>query len=137
MSVHLESAFEAEICDHLGSHGWLYEEGSAAHYDRKLALYPPDLIAWLQESQPEAWQTYQQKNGSKAESALLQRVRDQLNLVGTLDVLRHGVEVMGLPKAFKLAEFKPAFGLNPAGLPKSVLRPRHALAQRLQAPASP
>jgi type I restriction enzyme R subunit len=33
--------------------------------------------------------------------------------VGTLDLLRHGVEVLGLPKAIKLAEFKPAFGLNP------------------------
>ncbi|MFN9871924.1 MAG: type I restriction endonuclease subunit R [Cyanobacteriota bacterium] len=114
MSVHLEVAFETEICEHLSSHGWLYEEGSATHYDRKLALYPPDLIAWLQESQPEAWQTHQQKNGLRAESALLQRVREQLNQIGTLDVLRHGVEVMGLPKALKLAEFKPAFGLNPA-----------------------
>ena len=113
MSVHLEHAFETEICEHLGSHGWLYEEGSAAHYDRKLALYPPDLIAWLQESQTDVWQTVQQKNGSKAESAVLQRVRDQLNQVGTLDVLRHGVEVMGLPKALRLAEFKPALGLNP------------------------
>ena len=47
MSVHLEVAFETEICEHLGSHGWLYGQGSAAHYDRKLALYPPDLIAWL------------------------------------------------------------------------------------------
>jgi type I site-specific restriction-modification system R (restriction) subunit len=49
-------------------------------------------------------------------STLLQRVRQQLDQVGTLDLLRHGVEVLGLPKALKLAEFKPAFGLNPAVL---------------------
>lgn len=113
MSVHLESAFETEVCDHLGSHGWLYEEGTAAHYDRKLALYPPDLTAWLEESQTDLWETYKQKNGSKAEASLLQRVRDQLNQQGTLDLLRNGIEVMGLPKAMKLAEFKPALGLNP------------------------
>ena len=113
MSVHLESAFEREICEHLGSHGWLYEDKTADQYDRKLALYPPDLIAWLEESQPELWETYQQKNGSKAEASLLQRIREQLDQQGTLDLLRNGIEVMGLPKALKLAEFKPALGLNP------------------------
>jgi type I restriction enzyme R subunit len=45
MSLHHEIAFEREICEHLGAHhGWLYEEGSAAAYNRELALYPPDLI---------------------------------------------------------------------------------------------
>jgi type I restriction enzyme R subunit len=113
MSLHHEVAFEREICEHLGANGWLYEEGSADAYDRQLALYPPDLIAWLQESQNEAWSTYQQKNGSKAEANLLQRIREQLDQQGTLDLLRNGIEVMGLPKALKLAEFKPALGLNP------------------------
>ncbi len=113
MSVHLEIAFEVEVCEYLGSHGWLYEEGSAAHYDRKLALYPPDLTAWLEESQGDLWKSYKQKNGSKAEASLLQRLRDQLDQQGTLDLLRNGIEVMGLPKALKLAEFKPALGLNP------------------------
>lgn len=113
MSVHLESAFETEVCEYLGSHGWLYTDKTADHYDRKLALYPPDLTAWLEESQTDLWETYKQKNGSKAEAALLQRVRDQLDQQGTLDLLRNGIEVMGLPKALKLAEFKPALGLNP------------------------
>ena len=113
MSLHHEIAFEREICEHLGAHGWLYEEGSASAYSRELALYPPDLIAWVQEAQPEAWEVLQKNHGSKAEATLLQRVRQQLDQVGTLDLLRHGVEVLGLPKALKLAEFKPAFGLNP------------------------
>ena len=113
MSVHLELAFEEELCDYLGSHGWLYEVGTAENYDRKLALYPPDLTAWLEESQKELWETYKQKNGSKAEANLLQRIRDQLDQQGTLDLLRKGIEVMGLPKVLKLAEFKPALGLNP------------------------
>lgn len=30
MSLHHEVAFKREICDQLGAHGWLYEEGSAA-----------------------------------------------------------------------------------------------------------
>ncbi|NDD12707.1 MAG: type I restriction endonuclease subunit R, partial [Betaproteobacteria bacterium] len=113
MSVHLELAFEKEVCEYLGSHGWLYEDKTADNYDRKLALYPPDLIAWLQESQKDAWETYKQKNGVKAEERLLERIREQLDQQGTLDLLRNGIEVMGLPKALKLAEFKPALGLNP------------------------
>jgi type I restriction enzyme, R subunit len=113
MSLHHEIAFEREICEHLGAHGWLYEEGSAAAYNRELALYPPDLIAWVQEAHPDAWEVLQKNHGSKAEGTLLQRVRQQLDQVGTLDLIRHGVEVLGLPKALKLAEFKPAFGLNP------------------------
>ena len=113
MSLHHEIAFEREICDHLGAHGWLYEEGSAAAYNRELALYPTDLIAWVQEAHPEAWEVLQKNHGSKAEGTLLQRVRQQLDQMGTLDLIRHGVEVLGLAKALKLAEFKPAFGLNP------------------------
>jgi len=113
MSLHHEVAFEREICEHLGANGWIYEEGSADLYDRQLALYPPDLMAWVQEAQPEAWEVLQKNHGSKASATLLERVRRQLDQVGTLDLLRQGVEVLGLPKALKLAEFKPAFGLNP------------------------
>ena len=55
----------------------------------------------------------QQKNHrSKAEATLLQRVRQQLDQLGTLDLIRQGVEVLGLPKALRLAKFKPAFGLS-------------------------
>ncbi|WP_254975225.1 type I restriction endonuclease subunit R [Cyanobium sp. Lug-B] len=97
----------------MGANGWLCAEGDAAHYDRKLALFPPDLIAWVQETQPKAWETLQKNHGSKAADTLLQRVRSQLDLIGTLDVLRNGVELLGLSKALKLAEFKPALGLNP------------------------
>ncbi|WP_338430505.1 type I restriction endonuclease subunit R [Synechococcus elongatus] len=113
MSVYLESAFEAEICEDLAQQGWLYEAGDAVHYDRALALYPPDLIAWIQETQPEAWETLQQKQGAAAADLLLKRVRHQLNLLGTLDLLRNGLEVLGLPRSLRLAQFKPAFATNP------------------------
>jgi len=55
MSLHKEIAFESDICDHLGAHGWLYVEGDAQAYDRTRALFPVDVIAWVQESQPKAW----------------------------------------------------------------------------------
>ncbi len=44
---------------------------------------------------------------------LLDRVRDQLDQRGTLDVLRHGIELLGLKQPLKLAEFRPALAINP------------------------
>lgn len=52
MAHHKEVAFEDDICAHLGAHGWLYDPGDAQHYDRALALFPPDLTAWVRASQP-------------------------------------------------------------------------------------
>ena len=51
-SPHKEISFENEICAHLAAHGWLHAEGDAAHYDRARALFPADVLAWVQESQP-------------------------------------------------------------------------------------
>lgn len=48
--IHLEAAFEEDICTHLGAHGWHYAPTDAQHYDRARALFPPDLTAWVQES---------------------------------------------------------------------------------------
>ena len=55
--IHKELAFEEGICAHLAAHGWLYEPGAAARYDRAHALFPEDLLAWVQATQPEAWQS--------------------------------------------------------------------------------
>ena len=57
MSLHKEISFEPDICQHLASHGWLYAEGDAAGYDRARALFPTDVLAWVQATQPKAWET--------------------------------------------------------------------------------
>jgi type I restriction enzyme R subunit len=112
MSLHKECNFETEICEHLGNHGWLYAEGDAVNYDRTRALFPADVLAWVQATQPKAWETLVKNHGGQAGETLLNRVRDQLDQRGTLGVLRHGIELLGLKKPLKLAEFKPALALN-------------------------
>jgi type I restriction enzyme R subunit len=52
-NLHREINFEVEICQHLGGHGWLYVEGDAAHYDRARAIFPSDVLAWVQAAQPQ------------------------------------------------------------------------------------
>ncbi len=113
MNLHKEISFETEICQHLAVHGWLYSEGDAAGYDRARALFPADVLAWVQGTQPQAWEALTKNHGAKAGDTLLARLRDQLDQRGTLDVLRHGIELLGLKAALPLAQFKPALALNP------------------------
>ena len=113
MSLHKEITFEAEICAHLGTNVWLYAEGDASGYDRARALFPADVVAWVQDAQPAAWETLAKNHGSQATETLLARLRDQLDQRGTLDVVRNGIELLGLKKPLKLAEFKPALAMNP------------------------
>ncbi|NMQ30165.1 type I restriction endonuclease subunit R [Candidatus Accumulibacter phosphatis] len=112
MSLHQEISFETEICQHLANHGWLYAEGAATAYDRARALFPADVLAWVQATQPKAWETLTKNHGAQAAETLLNRLRDQLEQRGTLDVLRHGIELLGLKQPLKLAEFKPALAIN-------------------------
>jgi type I restriction enzyme R subunit len=113
MSLHKEITFETEICQHLAANGWLYAEGDAANYDRALALFPADVLAWVQATQPQAWKILVKNHGDKAGETLLARLRDQLNQRGTLDVLRHGIELLGLKQPLPVAQFKPALAINP------------------------
>jgi type I restriction enzyme R subunit len=113
MSVHTEIHLETEICEHLAAHGWLHEPGDAARYDRVRALFPDDAIAWVQVTQPAAWETLQKNHGAAAGETLLARLRAQLDQRGTLDVLRHGIEMLGLKGKVAMAQFKPALALNP------------------------
>ena len=113
MALHQEVHFEAEICQHLVAHGWLYAEGDAAHFDRTHGLFTPDLLAWVEATQPESWQRLSKTHGPALPKVLAERVRKSLNERGTLDVLRRGVEVLGLKEPLSLAQFKPALAINP------------------------
>ena len=113
-TLHQEHHFESAICEHLGRHGWLYSEGDAAHYDRQTALFLPDLLAWVEATQPASWQALAKAHGAGLPRVLAERVRKCLNEHGTLEVLRRGVELVGLKKPLMLVQFKPALGLNPA-----------------------
>lgn len=110
MATHKEIGFEDVICQQLSDAGWLYAAGDAQDYDRARALFPADLIAWLEETQPKAFAEAKAKHG---EAAVFDRLRKQLNERGALDVLRNGIEIVGLRAPLSLAQFRPAMGMNP------------------------
>ena len=63
MSLHKEVSFEDDICDHLAQHGWLYRDQHEQTYSRELALLGADVVAWVQATDPEAWQTLVKNHG--------------------------------------------------------------------------
>ena len=95
MTIHTEINFENAICEHLANHGWLYADGDASRYDLARALFPDDVIAWLQESQLDAWEAATKSHGTNAGEVIVSRLRDSINQRGTLDVLRNGFEMLG------------------------------------------
>lgn len=113
MSLHQEIHFETEICEHLAANGWLYSQGDASGYDRARALFPADVLAWVQATQPKAWAALEKNHGAEAGEVLLVRLRDAINQRGTLAVLRHGIDLLGLRQTLALAQFKPALAMNP------------------------
>ncbi|CAN5616676.1 DEAD/DEAH box helicase family protein [soil metagenome] len=113
MSLHKEIHFEDAICGYLAAHGWLYAEGDAAKYDRGRALFPEDVLAWVQATQPKTWDVLVKNHGAAAGETILNRLREQMDARGTLDVLRHGIELLGLREKLSLAQFKPALAMNP------------------------
>lgn len=118
MTLHKEIHFETEICEHLDVNGWLYSQNDTASYDRARALFPDDVLAWVQTIQPKSWDALEKNHGAQAADVLLNRLRDSINQRGTLDVLRHGIELLGLRQPLTLAQFKPALAMNPDILAK-------------------
>ena len=108
-SVHTERAFETAIEDHLLAHGW--QRGDPLAFDRKRALFPAELLAFIQATQPKAWSARADYHGAQAGDALLDDLVKAIAASGLLQVLRHGFNCFG--KSFKLAFFAPASGLNP------------------------
>ncbi|MDR6420513.1 type I restriction enzyme R subunit [Paraburkholderia phenoliruptrix] len=112
-NLHQEHHFEAEICQSMANNGWLYAEGDAARYDRVNALFLPDLLTWIETTQPDTWQRLTKTHGATLNDRLAERVRKSLNERGTLGVLRRGVEMLGLKEPLSLVQFKPALAINP------------------------
>jgi len=92
-TAHREKYFEAYIVQQLATRGWLVGETSG--YDQNYALYPEDLVAWIQATQPSRWEKLVAGNGDKATGTLMDRLDQALNKEGTVHVLRRGIKLAG------------------------------------------
>ena len=110
MSGHTERDFEAAIEAGLTSSGG-YEKRSPNAFDEALALFPDDVSDFLKASQPAKWQALVALLGPKTASTVLASLSKELELKGTLHVLRHGFKCYG--KTFRMAYFQPNTRMNP------------------------
>jgi len=116
-----EQTFQNDIINQMIAGGW--QLGETANYNRELAFYPSDCLAYVQTTQPKAWEKYEKLYPTNPEKAFITKLAAQLNKAdplasdkslrtfGTLGVLRH--ELRDKSASFKLCQFKPEHGLNP------------------------
>lgn len=106
-----EIAFEAVIEEHLLGNG--YVQGNPDTFDRARAIFPEDVLVFVQETQPKEWEYLVNLQKDKAGETLLNDLCRALDSEqeGCLMVLRHGFKCFG--KTFRVAYFAPASGMNP------------------------
>ncbi|MEJ0092845.1 MAG: type I restriction endonuclease [Methylocella sp.] len=110
MSGHTEIDFENAIDFSLTTQGG-YAKGDPKAFDELLALFPADVTGFLRASQPTRWVQLEALLGAKTEATLLDALAKELEVKGTLHVLRHGFRCYG--KTLRMAYFRPNSGLNP------------------------
>ena len=107
-----EQAFESTVESMLLGAGW--RKGDRDEWDVERALFPARAVAFLRATQPEQWDRMAALHGDSLERLIVDALVRELDLKGSLDVLRHGFKFYG--KTFRLAWFRPAHGLNPEAL---------------------
>lgn len=105
-----ERAFEFHVEDLLLKEGgWC--SGTNAEWDKARALFPVRVFAFIEATQPQLWAEMAGLHGSNLQEMLLDALVKELDIKGSLNVLRHGFKFYG--KLFRLAYFKPAHALSP------------------------
>lgn len=109
--MHKEIDFENEIEHELISNGG-YEKGDPHAYDAENALFPADVVAFVQHTQAKIWARLTMLDAHKAPDMLLDSLVKELAAKGSLAVLREGFKCVG--KTVRLAYFSPNTGLDPS-----------------------
>ncbi|MBE9176710.1 type I restriction endonuclease subunit R [Synechocystis salina LEGE 06155] len=110
MSLTSEATFESAIIENLIESGG-YSQGNPKDYNPDTGFFQTELIQFLQTTQPKQWEKLHKIHGADLETKLIQRLIKEMELRGSLDVLRNGITDYGVK--FRLAYFKPESGLNP------------------------
>ena len=110
MCSHTEGAFETAIEAELTSSGG-YEKRKSSSFAEAIALFPEDVTGFLRDSQGAKWDALSVLLGKNYSSTALDDLSKELDVKGTLHVLRHGFKCYG--KTFRMAYFRPNTRMNP------------------------
>lgn len=103
MSKHKEDIFESELVADLCTRGWVL--GDASGYDKALALYPEDLIAFIKTTQPDEYDKFARRYASNTDMQLCKHIAAQITKHGALHALRK--EIRDVNARFRLCQFQP------------------------------
>jgi type I restriction enzyme R subunit len=115
-----ETLFEDAITEYLVDRAgylickWGNRPDWSADFDRVRGLDTTELFGFIDATQAREWENLVKNYGGSGETArsgFLKRLSDQLDELGTVEVLRHGIVDHGA--TIRLAFFKPAHGLTP------------------------
>ncbi len=112
-----EAAFEEFVSSWLVSHAGYNEVKvgtTSSDFDAHSAIDTAESFTFIGLTQGTQWGDLLARYGSdagQAQRGFVRRLAQQIDVRGTVDVIRHGVEDLGV--SFRLAYFKPASGLTP------------------------
>ncbi len=105
-----ENTFETAIIQTLVEIGG-YTEGNADDYSPELGMFKTEVLQFLKDTQLNQWEKLAAIHGGDVENRIIQRLYKEMDLRGSLDVIRNGFVDYGV--RFRCAFFKPESGLNP------------------------
>ena len=103
-----ETAFEVQVEQLLQQGGW--QSGDTSGWDVERALFPGHVCAFLAATQPAKWNAMRKLHGDRLDTLVVDALVKELQIKGTLHVLRHGFKFRG--QVLRMAHFKPAHDLN-------------------------
>lgn len=109
-NIHTETTFEISIEHSLIEDGG-YKRGYSKDFDTHLGVFPDYITDFLKNSQPKSWQKLESIHVDDVEAKVVRRLLQEMDLRGTLDILRNGFTDYGVK--FQIAYFKPETNLNP------------------------
>ena len=104
-----EAAFETVVEAHLLENGYVSIAGDG--FDRERAIFPDMVLAFIRETQPQAWEKLEALHGARTGEQVLTDLCKWMDANGALATLRHGFKCYG--RTLRAAYFKAAHELNP------------------------
>lgn len=101
-----EKRFESDIESAFLSEG--YRKISRNEYDAESMLFPDILVEFISKSQPKEWQRYTKYYGVNAKEKLVRRFNDSVYSRGLLDVLKNGLDDLGIHLNLCFSNLNPA-----------------------------
>ena len=111
-----ESHFEDDVVKALVTQSKYIQQDTSV-YDKDLCLIPDDIIAFVKETQADAYQKLEEQYGTETDRKIVENVAKSINTNKTVQVLREGT-IKDRGVKLKMAFFKPNHNRTPEHLEK-------------------